>query len=604
MYKDFFHLRELPFSIVPNSRFIFLSGRHREALNHLQAGLGSGGGFALLTGEVGTGKTTVSKALLANLEANVQPGLLLNPTYTSNELLEAICDEFSIEYPEQASLKQLTQAIHQFLLANHAKGIQTLVLIDEAQHLSADVLEQLRLLTNLETDSQKLLKVLLIGQPELQHKLQTPELRQLAQRITGRYHLLPLSPSEVSQYIEFRLHVAGAQLDLFSAKALKHIGQATQGIPRLINLVCDKCLQYAYYSGLKEVDLATAEKACQDVMVFQSPVDVQQDPNASTKSGSRWAPYGLALLIGGIFAAASYFYLPSLLNSNPNAQSAALTAEAEPNTHLEPAQLEAKSQANNPPQIPSVVDVASTPVNPSVTPTELTPLPQIKSADHQSFAGLNQDDIELSLAPYIAKSRDRVSSLRTLYRVWGYDVSRQQANCQSASRAQLACFEASGSLSDLRLLNRPAILSFYQDQKAYFAVLYRLGETNAELLIANKRVEVPVTWIEENWSGEFSLLWHNPYQSRILKRGDQGKIVAELERELSQALGENSTGTEVFNATLERKVEAFQMWQGINVDGIAGTQTLMLLDSYVNHDAPLLTHSNLSALGENLEGDR
>lgn len=185
MYKQHFGFTELPFSIVPNSRFLFQSQRHKEALFRLQVGLGEGGGFAMLSGEVGTGKTTVARALLKSLGTDTQPGLILNPTFSSIELLEAICDEFSIEYQSGATLKQLNQKIHEFLLSTYANGIQTLLVIDEAQHLSAEVLEQLRLLTNLETDNQKLLKVLLVGQPELQQKLQMPQLRQLAQRITG-----------------------------------------------------------------------------------------------------------------------------------------------------------------------------------------------------------------------------------------------------------------------------------------------------------------------------------------------------------------------------------------------------------------------------------
>ncbi|GAM76947.1 general secretion pathway protein A [Vibrio ishigakensis] len=218
MYKDYFGFIEEPFSIVPSSRFLFLSARHREALTHLQMGLGGGGGFAMLTGEVGTGKTTVSKAMLANLESNWVAGLILNPTFSEIELLEAICDEFSLTYQQPTTLKQLSQLLYQYLLENHQQGKQTLLFIDEAQHLSPQVLEQLRLLTNLETENHKLLKVLLIGQPELQHKLQTSELRQLAQRITGRYHLLPLVEKEVADYIQFRLHVAGCNKKLFSLR--------------------------------------------------------------------------------------------------------------------------------------------------------------------------------------------------------------------------------------------------------------------------------------------------------------------------------------------------------------------------------------------------
>ncbi len=278
MYKDFFGFVELPFSIVPNSRYLYLSQRHKEAITHLQAGLGDGGGFAMLTGEVGTGKTTVAKAMLANLDENTKAGLILNPTFSSRDLLEAICDEFKVTYPEEASLKQLNQAIHDYLLRNHKMGWTTLLVIDEAQHLAADVLEQLRLLTNLETDTRKLLKVLLVGQPELQRLLQTTQLRQLAQRITGRYHLLPLDEKETADYITFRLHTAGGDKQLFDRSSTKLIAKYSHGIPRLINLICDKSLNLSYHKGNVVVDKQTVHQACEEVMQFQAEIYQQDQP--------------------------------------------------------------------------------------------------------------------------------------------------------------------------------------------------------------------------------------------------------------------------------------------------------------------------------------
>ena len=274
MYKDFFGFVELPFSIVPNSRYLYLSQRHKEAITHLQAGLGDGGGFAMLTGEVGTGKTTVAKVMLANLDENTKAGLILNPTFSSRDLLEAICDEFKVTYPQEATLKQLNQAIHDYLLRNHESGWTTLLVIDEAQHLAADVLEQLRLLTNLETDTRKLLKVLLVGQPELQRLLQTTQLRQLAQRITGRYHLLPLDEKETADYIAFRLHTAGGDKQLFGLSSSKLIAKYSHGIPRLINLICDKSLYMSYHKGNVVVDKQTVYQACEEVIQFLSLIHI------------------------------------------------------------------------------------------------------------------------------------------------------------------------------------------------------------------------------------------------------------------------------------------------------------------------------------------
>lgn len=265
MYTNFFSLSELPFSIAPDPKYLFMSDRHREALTHLSYGLGGAnsgnsnvsgtGGFVLLTGEVGTGKTTVSRCLMADLPKNTQLAFILNPTLSSQELLATICDQLKIRYRKTgATLKTLTDKISEKLITNHANNINTLLIIDEAQHLEPQVLEQLRLLTNLETDTKKLLQVILIGQPELQQLLKRRDLRQLAQRITARYHLLPLNQQELVLYIKHRLSVADCHRALFNKGALAAIHKLSQGIPRLINLLCHSALMEAYNSNNAVVD--------------------------------------------------------------------------------------------------------------------------------------------------------------------------------------------------------------------------------------------------------------------------------------------------------------------------------------------------------------
>ncbi len=247
MYLNYFGLSDNPFSIAPNPAYLYMSPRHKEALAHLTFGLRESGGFVMLTGEVGTGKTTVSRKLMQQLPDNTQVAMVLNPTLSAIELLATICDELSIKYHyERASLKYFTDLILNKLATNHNGGLNTILIVDEAQHLLPEVLEQLRLLTNLETNREKLLKVVLIGQPELQQLLKRNELRQLAQRITARYHLLPLSAVEVKAYIHHRLGVANGDSSVFSSGALGAVYQVTGGIPRVINLLCDRALTLTF----------------------------------------------------------------------------------------------------------------------------------------------------------------------------------------------------------------------------------------------------------------------------------------------------------------------------------------------------------------------
>jgi len=268
MYQAFYGLNEAPFSIAPNPKYLFLSSQHQQAISHLQYCLKEGGGFVLLTGEVGTGKTTLARSLLAQLPTDTNIASILNPTLSELELLATLCDELAIPYSPQPTLKQLTDVISQYLLESHRQGRSTLLVIDEAQHLRSEVLEQLRLLTNLETDHKKLLQVVLIGQPELQQLLKQQHLRQLAQRITARYHLTPLSAQDVSAYIAHRLHIAGRDSALFSKAACGLIHRLSGGIPRIINLICDKSLLQAYGTQLTLIDRKTVSDIVSEILVI------------------------------------------------------------------------------------------------------------------------------------------------------------------------------------------------------------------------------------------------------------------------------------------------------------------------------------------------
>lgn len=542
MYKEYFGFVEMPFSIVPNSRYLFLSQRHQEAMQNLQAGLGDGGGFAMLTGEVGTGKTTVAKAMLASLDEHTQAGLILNPTFSNIELLEAVCDEFEIDYPEQASLKQLSQAIHSFLLDSYEQGIQTLLVIDEAQHLAADVLEQLRLLTNLETDSRKLLKVLLVGQPELQQHLQTNQLRQLAQRITGRYHLLPLNAQEAGKYIAFRLETAGAQQMLFSNRAVKSIAQYTHGIPRLINLVCDKALQLSFHQGEKTPSQATVEQACQQIMSFQA--EVYQTP--AKQQSAVWpklVQYSALSVLGLGLAWGTLTYLPQNIDKWLVSQDAVVEFEPQVKTAM-PAPIEMQAETKRP---------------------------------------LLPDDIALQLI----QGTSRASAIQDLYQLWGYQSSLRDGLCLSEPQSVFVCVEGQATLRELIQLNSPVVLNLTFEGQSYHAVLYGLSDTSVELLVNQSLVQMPVSALEALWQGDYVAIWKQPLRE-TLREGDSGEAVALLDLLLSEALGENVTGQDQFDDELKRKVEAFQIWQGMSVDGIAGKRTLARLQRIAQLDSPIL----------------
>ncbi|CAH1608124.1 General secretion pathway protein GspA [Vibrio jasicida] len=538
MYKDFFGFVELPFSIVPNSRYLYLSQRHKEAITHLQAGLGDGGGFAMLTGEVGTGKTTVAKAMLANLDENTKAGLILNPTFSSRDLLEAICDEFKVTYPQDATLKQLNQAIHEYLLRNHKLGWTTLLVIDEAQHLAADVLEQLRLLTNLETDTRKLLKVLLVGQPELQRLLQTTQLRQLAQRITGRYHLLPLDEKETADYIAFRLHTAGGDQQLFDRSSTKLIAKYSHGIPRLINLVCDKSLNMSYYKGNVVVDRQTVHQACEEVMQFQAEIYQQDKP---IRRSFEWPAWGSVAI--GVFAALGVGWAV---------------------THNMPM----KVPTNTAPTV-----AAQTPIQPAV----VAPIVNEQLTNEQREQLLAQTQSNLAV--------------NDLYKLWGYRASVRDNLCLSEPQSTMRCERKMATWPLLVQQNRPVILELNYQGEVGYVILYAIGNGKVEVLNGKERLRLPISWLKPLWQGNIIELWQAPLKD-TLRLDMEGPAIEVLDKLLAEAVNEQPLSTDIYDGAMKERVELFQRWQGIGVDGIAGQRTLERLQQSAQPDAPALAQIN------------
>ncbi len=354
-----------------------------------------------------------------------------------SKLLEAICDEFGLSYAANSSLKQLNQCIYQFLLENHQQNIQTLLVIDEAQHLAADVLEQLRLLTNLETETRKLLKVLLVGQPELQQLLQTTQLRQLAQRITGRYHLLPLNPQETADYIAFRIHTAGGSRTLFDHASAKVIAQYSHGIPRLINLICDKALQLSYHQGDKKITKATVERACQNVMAFQAEIYQQTSNRLSFPWGKVSA---LAVCVAGVLAMAAYWPLVTTDNV-----------------------------ASTAPQVELDRPATELPVPASV--------PAILVNDEQWLG-----------ESAVARMTTRAQGLEELYKLWGYRATRIDTLCEQPSTSIFQCQVRQLNWQELQQTPHPLLLTLqHEGQRAYVVLL----EVDPERVVSAYRRATP-----------------------------------------------------------------------------------------------------------------
>lgn len=320
MYLDHFGLVGAPFSIAPDPRYLFMSARHREALAHLLYGVKSDDGFVVLTGEIGTGKTTVCRCLLEQLPADCEVAFVFNPKLSVLELLATVCEEFGIAVPDAGpGIKAYIDRINAWLLDIHARGRMAVLIIDEAQSLGAEVLEQVRLLTNLETNQRKLLRILLLGQPQLRDILARPDMAQLAQRIVARYHLLPLSRRDTASYVAHRLAVSGARRELFSPAALDRLYRLSGGVPRLVNIIADRALLGAYGRGRDRADGATVLRAGREAL------------GSSAAAGRRRAAAALLglMALGGTAALAAYRYYaaPPVL---PSPVAASQKAEAVP----------------------------------------------------------------------------------------------------------------------------------------------------------------------------------------------------------------------------------------------------------------------------------
>jgi general secretion pathway protein A len=532
MYTSFFGLQEKPFAITPDPRYLYLSERHAEALAHLLYGINEAGGFIQLTGEVGTGKTTIIRSLLEQLPAHADVALILNPRVTPAEFLLTICEELRIPVPEpgRGSVKLLMDLIGRRLLDTHARGRRVVLIVDEAQNLSAHTLEQVRLLTNLETATTKLLQIILIGQPELRDLLARPELRQLAQRITARYHLNPLSSEESGGYVKHRMRVAGATAEAFTPASLREVHRLSGGVPRIINVICDRALLGAFTHEDHRVSGKLVREAAAEVYGRPMPAPWLRWAIAGAIAGA------LALVAAGLW---------SILASRPrtSTDTAAVAAPAAASNQL----AQADTTSAPPPAPPSFDEVLARHGNDTTTE----------------------------------------AALAKLFASWGatYDPSGGRG-CDQAARQGLECLFQKGSWAQLRTLNRPAILTLTDDiGRTHQVLLTTLGDDTATIDLGGEARAVSIAGMSRYWFGDFLLLWRPPLAvAKALAPGMRGADVRWLRENLrvAQGLPAAPAGSDFYDEDLARLVQDFQRQHRLNIDGVAGVQTQIVLDTVVN----------------------
>jgi general secretion pathway protein A len=546
VYAAYFGLTERPFSLAPDPRYLFLSEGHREALAHLVYGL-QGGGFVQLTGEIGTGKTTVCRALLDQLPPEVDVAMIFTPRLTAVELLAAVSQELHVDIPAgTTSVKVLIDALSKKLLETHAQGRRTVVIIDEAQNLSPEVLEELRLLTNIETTREKLLQVILIGQPELADLLKRADLRQLGQRITARYHLRPFRFAETKAYVRHRLEVAGQHEMMFSRAALWLVHRRSGGVARLINSICDRALLGGFAKGKRRLSARIVHRAAAEVL------------------GPGAAQYCLEAGIAAAIIAATLFGVTML---RPNAieyvtqwwaKRILVPGVAAPRT--------AESIAT-----PAAAAAAAAPAMPAGAPVVPTASVVAPTAD-------GEKPTLVSLLG--SRTQDRDAAFSALLALWGQDYSgpRAESGCDHARRVGLRCLARSGTWNVLRRLDLPVVLTLRTPAgDAHYGTVTGLTGESAILDLAGTTATFSLGEIEQLWDGDFVAVWKTQGPAITdLRPGMSSRDVVWLRRQLT---GDGGGDRTLYDDELKQRVVAFQRENGLTPDGIVGEETLVRISA-------------------------
>jgi general secretion pathway protein A len=577
MYESFYGLRERPFRLTPDPRYLFLSNKHKEAFAHLLYGIKYRSGFVQVTGEIGTGKTMICRTLLRQVDPNTSVAFIFNPCLSSEELLKTINEEFGID-SEATSRKGLIDELNTYLLDQRQQGKACVLVIDEAQNLDVDVLEQLRLLSNLETETDKLLQIMLIGQPELDEILAMPELRQLAQRITARYHLLPLDRTETLQYIAHRLRKArGRDKVRFTRGALNLVYKFSGGTPRLINALCDRALLVGYTLEKRQISVNVVKRAISEIEGEQK----LRKSFLARVSLLRLASYGSLAAAVALFSWTAYLHYvaprsgPPALEARdiPHASSAIFTTEQDLFEHaLAPASLPAEQSVE--------------PAEPVLEQAKTEPVVETKLVEET-------EDSSLAFHKFVQKfdyQSARLVAVKALLRQWGSDSDPDSATVlnpggfyEAAAESGLQCRDTWANMTKLRVLDLPCVLQVFlpgDDAHPFYMAVTGLDGDTATVITDydGETTQIDIGVIERYWYGRAFVFWKEfePLEN-LLVRGATGPSVAWLQNELVRQGYLSGTVTAIYDEATANAVSLFQRRYRLLADAKVGPETRMAL---------------------------
>lgn len=573
MYKKFFSLYESPFSISPNPKYFYLSQHHREALELIRYGINESGGFVLFTGEVGTGKTVIIRTIINDLPKNINSAFICNPGLSVVELFETICSEFGIRHEKNLSKKELIELISSFLKEEYKKQKRALLFIDESQHLSDEAIEEVRLLTNIETDNTKLLQVILVGQPELADKLKQMHMRQIAQRITARFHLLPLSYEETDSYIRYRMQAAGCLQIIFKTDAVKLLHKYSLGIPRIINVTCDRALLIAFKEQSPYVTKEHMRKALSETLGTSS--SIRNNATSSLLSGldvgsiitSINSCYVKEILTVIIFSVLCFFAVYSVNINYGNKKGELTNAEVISRLKADRDVVALKEK---------LTEVTKIAIN-------------LKKYDFEK----NRYVVDLS---YSLQMENAWNGLLNIYGFEAKGASIDES-CEYISKKEYQCFSGKSDLSYLEQYNLPVMIKLIgNDLTPFYVVLVELSKDKASILMNGRKWVVERAFIEASYEGDFKLIWPILARNNVINRASSQREINKLVSCLNNYFDED-IGVSSWNNTLLERLKEFQSDKGLATDGIAGFETLWNLMPYykskynIKRDVIEVTHN-------------